>query len=386
MSNNKMRSSKKNAPKNLNLAEILNLQLIKNDFETIEKIINENRPTDGAPIIFLIILPYLSLSCVEALNILKEKRILTNIKNNSSHSPETIRNDLKKTMNRINKIYKGILEIDEEVDLKFRNEVKYEFIKTNNLYYNIGFYTDSNHRYISNTQYMESIIRETDDKDVKISKSMRQLGIFLGECTKSITTLLKPVRLTEFTVPIKTDVEIFYKDMHTDNLGLIDGLDKSQILFLIHTLATLNGVKNLLSTILPQENTYLFRIKYIVTYYAYCGLEKFKNNIINKNIDCSSEMKDLINLIDEIKADQGCYFNGDFRSCMMHYGLKNKGVFIIDQKLLNQELPFYGLIESCFNGKHFDEQNVVITNLMNKLSSALEKTISLNLDDSKILE
>ena len=74
-----MRSPKKNSPKSLNLSEIMNLQLIKNDFETIEKVINENQPTEGASIIILVILPYLSLSCVEALNVLKEKRILTRV-------------------------------------------------------------------------------------------------------------------------------------------------------------------------------------------------------------------------------------------------------------------------------------------------------------------
>jgi len=387
---NKKSIKRTNIHKNINLIDTLSLQLIKNDFETIQAIIYKNHENKDASIIYLILLPYLSLSCVEALNILKDKKIVFNIKNDSSLSPENIRNDLKKTMNRMNKIYRGVCEIDGEVDIRFRNEVNYDFIKSNNLYYNIGFYSDENHRLISNTQYMESMFKNPKENienknGSEIPNAAYQLGDYLGKCTKSITTLLDTVKLTEFNKPMESDMKIFYKDMHTDKLELANGLDKNQTLYLFHTLSSLNGVKNLLSNILSMENTYLFRIKYIVTYYAYCGLAKFARNITNENKNITPEIEDLIIIINAIESDKKTYFDTNFRSCMMHYGLKNDGISFIDRNQLDQEIPFYGLIESCFNMKHFDEQNTIISNLMNKLSSTLEKIIPLNLDNTKIL-
>ena len=391
MNNKKKANKQSKAQKSFNLPDTLSLQLIKNDFETIQAIIYKNHENEGAPIISLVLLPYFSLSCVEALNFLKDKRIISNIKNNSSHSPEIIRNDLKKMMNRINKIYKGVLEIDEEVDLRARNEVKYDFIKMNNLYYNIGFYSNENHQLISNTQYMKSMFKNQkeniENKDSSETPSAEYLlGEYLGKYTKSITTLLGTVKLTEFNKPFESDIRVFYKDMHTDNLELLDGLDKAQTLFIIHTLSSLNGIKNLLSTILPWENTYLFRIKYIVTYYAYCGLAKFTKNMTTQNKNITPEIEVLINIINAVESNKKAYFNMNFRSCMMHYGLKNDGIFSIDRNLLNQQIPFYGLIESCFNVKKFEEQNTIITSLMNELSITLEKVISLNLDSSNLLD
>ena len=206
---NKKNIKKTNAHKNINLSDTLSLQLIKNDFETIQAIIYKNHANEGAPIISLVLLPYFSLSCVEALNFLKDKSLISNIKNNSSHSPEIIRNDLKKMMNRINKIYKGVLEIDEEVDLRARNEVKYDFIKMNNLYYNIGFYSNENHQLISNTQYMKSMFKNQkeniENKNSSETPSAEYLlGEYLGKCTKLIATLCKCLKRWRIASLIQT--------------------------------------------------------------------------------------------------------------------------------------------------------------------------------------
>ncbi len=86
--------------------------------------------------------PYLSLSCLEAINFLNKKRTRINIKNYSSHSVENIRNSLKNSMNRINKIYKNLEEDELEIDSQFSHEVKNQFLQKNNLYYNIGLYVN----------------------------------------------------------------------------------------------------------------------------------------------------------------------------------------------------------------------------------------------------
>ena len=334
--------------------------------------------------------PYLSLSCLEAINFLNKKRTRINIKNYSSHSVENIRNSLKNSMNRINKIYKNLEEDELEIDSQFSHEVKNQFLQKNNLYYNIGLYSDENKRFISDTQYIWSIIKQKKDDDTyltedELNKSMYFLGVYQGECTKNIAGLLNRFKLNETSKAITSVVELFYKDTHTDRMRKVEGLDKTQTLFLLHTLSSINGVRNLLCTILPRENTYLFRIKYIVTYYAFCRLKKFANKIQIDKVELTPEMKELIVFINQVKQVQGDYFEMRFRSCMMHYNLKKDGICAIDRNLINQDIPFYGLVESCFNGKSFNEQNTIITNLSNDFSDLLERIIPLEIENSCVL-
>ena len=141
MSKNK-RSNKNMIHGQINLTDMLSLQLVKNDFETICSIIDKNNKNVSGQILSLMLQPYLSLSCLEAINFLNKKRTRINIKNYSSHSVENIRNSLKNSMNRINKIYKNLEEDELEIDSQFSHEVKNQFLQKNNLYYNIGLYVN----------------------------------------------------------------------------------------------------------------------------------------------------------------------------------------------------------------------------------------------------
>lgn len=126
---------------------------MKNDFEIIKKIVENNLDSKYGPIIVLFLQPFLSLTCVEALDFLAKKNISLDIKNNSSYSVEMIRNKIKFSMKRINKIYKYIAETDLEMDLEFRNKVRYEIIKNKQLYYNIGLYTDENGNFAAGARH-----------------------------------------------------------------------------------------------------------------------------------------------------------------------------------------------------------------------------------------
>lgn len=384
----KKKKSKTILSKNISLIDRLSLQLVKNDFEIIKKIVENNLDSKYGPIIVLFLQPFLSLSCVEALDFLSEKNISLDIKNNSSYSVEMIRNKIKISMKRINKIYKYIAETDLDMDLEFRNKVRYEIIKNNQLYYNIGLYSDENGNFICDTQYLWSIIKQDEEAEavisiVDINNSMRLLGVYQGECTKNITELLKKFTITEISETKMVETQLFFKDTHTERMGKVVGLDKTQTLFLLNTLSSLNGVRYLLSNTLPFENTYLFRIKYITVYYAFFRLKKFVNKIQIEKIELIPEMKVLINILEKIEKE--AYFDMTFRNCMMHYNLKQDGVSAIDRELLNQNIPFYGLVESCFNGKSYNEHNIAITDVLNELSDCLERIVPLELDNSQAL-
>lgn len=48
-------------------------------------------------------------------------------------------------------------------------------------------------------------------------------------------------------------------------------------------------------------------------------------------------------------------FSTNYRNCMMHYNLIQNGDSCIKQELFCMDEPFYGLIESCFNGKNQED-------------------------------
>ena len=54
---------------------------------------------------------------------------------------------------------------------------------------------------------------------------------------------------------------------------------------------------------------------------------------------------------------------------MMHYGLENQGVISIE----NVEKPFYGIIETCYDGKDYNSFSKDLRNLSEKILAILEE-------------
>ena len=73
--------------------------------------------------------------------------------------------------------------------------------------------------------------------------------------------------------------------------------------------------------------------------------------------------------------------NPDFRSCMMHYKLNNYGVDLINPQFFNDNLPFFGLVESCYNGMSFSDLTEKIDNALNIIEQFLIQFFSINEKD-----
>ena len=62
-------------------------------------------------------------------------------------------------------------------------------------------------------------------------------------------------------------------------------------------------------------------------------------------------------------------FQSKFRNCMMHYGLENQEVISIE----NIQKPFYGIVETCYNGMGYYSFLDRLRRLADKMIDLLEK-------------
>ena len=60
---------------------------------------------------------------------------------------------------------------------------------------------------------------------------------------------------------------------------------------------------------------------------------------------------EMISRLNSILEYGETLFLSKFRNCMMHYDLKNNGVFVITEDNFDEKKLLYGLIEECFNGE-----------------------------------
>jgi hypothetical protein len=102
---------------------------------------------------------------------------------------------------------------------------------------------------------------------------------------------------------------------------------------------------------LPKDNLWAFRIEYIVAHYAWSGLKTIQQHYISNNSKGSNPIHD----IDSLLVAGRNLFPSSFRNCMMHYGLKNDLKNVIQEKNFDMQKPFFGLVESCFDGKSYDQ-------------------------------
>lgn len=78
--------------------------------------------------------------------------------------------------------------------------------------------------------------------------------------------------------------------------------------------------------------------------------------------------------------DSGSHlFLSEFRNCMMHYNLDNKDNVIILEKYYNVNEPFYGLVESCFEGQLFIEFSTKSTQYILELKKYLLSWFYINM-------
>lgn len=113
---------------------------------------------------------------------------------------------------------------------------------------------------------------------------------------------------------------------------------------------------------IDNKNSWFLRIQYVAAYYVNESL----NRLRKIEIPYKSTLMDEVN--------DRALFDSSFRSCMIHYGFYNKGICAVKDEYL-VEKPFFGLIESCFEGISGEDYQELLDNKIFRLSEAIEKVL-----------
>lgn len=351
------------------LCSVSTLLLLQDDCETLKAIATTVRD----PIISLFMIPYYALFC-------KSFQELTNSKlldEEKDIEIANLRNSIKNMEKRFGKLTSIYSTIDAEQDEYFRRQIKFGLGNILDIHYNLGIYFNQKKRIIGNTQlaaaYYDSYSSSANTKQ-KAYEIGYNLSSIIGSVSKGLSSKIQP-RVIE----VKYQKETFYYwDINTDRNNLFNSaFDKTINLLLLHILSELCFVQNCIEPILPSENTWLLRIKYISVYYAVKGLRRILNHMIQKGTK-----NDFTTMAEEIMNSEKNLFSSVFRNCMMHYSLDNHGTFAISKDYYNAAKPFHGLIESCFTGLSYEDYFCKLSSFGSHLSDFISDLFYI--DESKL--
>ena len=340
------------------LERLISIRIIQEDAEAIYSLLKSERD----PIFSMEIIPYYALfiqSCQEFMgdNYLPESTAL---------EIKDIRNHIKSYADSFGKTKRRIASVDNVQDSNFKSQLRLDFLKGWNIHLNLGTYWTEERHVIGNTQQLADFLGVDDLFDSDVGKKQYELGYQIGSFVASVRSglaesLTPPVISRESrSASIKK-----YYDINTNihNPLFVNDETKELNLFFLHLLCNLNFTKYVLRELLPAGNTWVFRVEYIVTYYTFRALQRLKNYCEN-NSDVVVELK----VIDEILESGEDLFQSKLRNCMMHYSLENQGVLSIE----HIEKPFFGIIESCFEGMEYQTYLCSLCKLADTMAAYLE--------------
>lgn len=313
----------------------------------------------------LMLLPYICLCCNEALNYL-ECNFEPNQLSQSPISHTQVRNKLKLFSDRYGKSIKQIKLVDSQQDEEFKEKLRFKWLQSRKMHYNLGIYCNAERHIVGNTQYISFLLQNpsfTIREDN--SQNIYEFAVFLGSALQMISQDLNAFKSEIFIQKNEISMDWLYKDYNTDKKfnrfpHIHDG--KEVTLFLLHLLSTINFVKYELPLYIDNKNSWFLRIQYVAAYYVNESL----NRLRKIEIPYKSTLMDEVN--------DRALFDSSFRSCMIHYGFYNKGICAVKDEYL-VEKPFFGLIESCFEGISGEDYQELLDDKIFRLSEAIEKVL-----------
>lgn len=340
------------------IERLISIRIIKEDAETIFSLISSERNS----ILQMGIIPYYALFVQSCQEYLGEKflpeEIVLHIKD--------IRNYIKAYADSFGKSRQKILSSDFEQDASFKSQLRFDFLKSWNIHLNLGTYQTDAHHIVGNTQQLAAYFEAEDLSDPKIEKRLHDLGYQIASFVCSVRRGLSEYYEQPTVLRDATAITIQnYYDLNTNrrNTLFVNNSSKELNLFYLHLLCSMNFVKYVLRPLFFGENTWTFRVEYIVTYYTFRALQRMKNYCEN-NDDIVAD----VNALREIEAAGDGIFETKLRNCMMHYSLVN-------QKVLSPEYidrPFYGIIENCFEGTEYQTYSESLHCISDRIISFLE--------------
>lgn len=337
------------------------------------------------------LIPYMSLFCWEALDFFKNIGIDFNIKENYTFTLTDVRLKLKIFENKYSKSKNMILNWDYLQDYIFKNKLKFDFMKDCNMYYNLGVIFNEKKEIVGNSQYGYYIFQDNkllkrkieyvkglvDTSNIKYEyapEDYLEYGRYVGEIIGSFLRYFRELNVQDVNIQTnKINTNMLYKDFNSNKLYRNED-DKIIALYLLHILTFINSTIRLLGECEKDDTGWWLRIYYIAYYYAIERLEDIKNHIDNNEIDNANFNK----LLTQIQLNNNL-MNGDFRNCMMHYGLKNKeNRFLIEEKKFNLDIPMMGLVESCFDNLDYFELKRKIKLELENISQVIDNILNIN--------
>ena len=320
----------------------------------------------------LMLLPYICLCCNEALNYL-EYNFEPNQLSQSPISHTQVRNKLKLFSDRYGKSIKQIKLVDSQQDEEFKEKLRFKWLQSRKMHYNLGIYCNAERHIVGNTQYISFLLQNpsfTIREDN--SQNIYEFAVFLGSALQMISQDLNTFESEIFIQKNEISMDWFYKDYNTDkNFNRFPHIQdgKEVTLLLLHLLSTINFVRYELPRYIDSKNSWLLRTQYVAAYYVNESLNRLgKIEIPNKSV-----------LMEEV--NDRALFDSSFRSCMIHYGFYNKGLCAVkDEHLV--EKPFFGLIESCFEGISAEDYQQSLDNKIFRLSNTIEKVLTISAQGS----
>ena len=346
------------------LERVVSIRIIQEDAESIYSLITTERDA----VFSLGIIPYYALfvqSCKEYCKFEEDAdEIITKVKD--------IRNHIKGYADSFGKSKKKVSAIDHQEDEQFKSQLRFDFMKSWNIHYNLGTYWTDDRHIVGNTQQLAAFVGINDFSDTNRNQKAYDLSYYIGSIVSSVRNGISSTYSIPHIERRNSGTSIRkYCDLNTNiKHPFFFSYDNKELnLFLLHLLCNMNFVKHILKPMLTDDNSWAFRVEYIVTYYTYRALQRLKNYAEN-NADIPADTAEL----EDILLGSEGLFETKFRNCMMHYGLDNQGV--LSEEFI--EKPFYGMIETCFNGMDFESYREKLHTFSESIITYLESKFDSN--------
>lgn len=340
------------------LEKMITVRIIQEDAETIFSLLK----TERDPIFAMEIIPYYALfvqACQEYMGD-------TFVEGDCGERIKDIRNFIKVYGNSFGKVKQRIDTIDVRQDEQYKSQIRFNFMKDWNVHFNMGTYWTADKHIIGNTQMLADFLGVDDIFDRKTGMAQyelgRQIGAFVASVREGISSSIQSPQVNRCRAGV--NIEYFYDlNTHRSNLLFVENSSKSVNLFFLNILCNMNFVKYILRPLFDENNIWIFRVEYIVTYYTYMAIRRLKNYCEN-NTDIHTDLAGFTEVFDLAEG----MFMSKFRNCMMHYGLENQGVISME----NIENPFYGIVQTCYEGIDFHSFQRNLRSLSDKMIALLE--------------
>lgn len=346
----------------LELSELersISIRIIQEDAEAIYSLMQ----TEKNPIFQMEMAPYYVLFVKSYQEYTGEKIFPESIEKDL----KDIRNHIKKYSESFGKSKRRVLLVDDVQNNDFREQLRFNFLKLLNIHLNLGSYWTNSRHIIGNTQQIADFLSIKSINDPESKNKCFQLGEQVGAIVSSLRNRFSALFESPVIMRTSDSVKIdYYYDINTSRKNKLFASDipKELNLFFLHLLCNMNFIKYALRPLFTNENTWVFRIEYIVSYYTLRALERYKNYCEN---NCYIPVD--TNMIMDILACGQKLFRTKLRNCMMHYSLENTGIITNE----NVDKPFYGIIECCFDGLSYQDYVVLLHDLSDKIIEYLEK-------------